>query len=45
MNPIINAMAQRATPVVLVLDDFHVIQASPSSTGTILIERLPPIRT
>ncbi|CAG0953149.1 partial serine/threonine-protein kinase PknK, partial [Anaerolineae bacterium] len=43
MNLLLNAMAQHASPFVLVLDDFHIIQAQPIlDMVTILIERTPP---
>ena len=38
-----NAMAQHSSPFILVLDDFHVIQAQPIlDLVTVLIERTPP---
>lgn len=43
MNLIMNAMAQHSSPFILVLDDFHVIQAQPIlDLVTVLIERTPP---
>ncbi len=43
MNPVINSIAQQAGPVVLVLDDFHLIQAQPVlDMVTALVERTPP---
>lgn len=43
MNLVINAMAQQTRPFVLVLDDFHLIQAQPVlDVVTALVERMPP---
>ncbi len=43
VNPIINAIAQQAAPLVLVLDDFHMIHAQPVlDMVALLVERMPP---
>ncbi len=42
MNPILNAIALQAGPLVLVLDDFHLIQSQPVlDMVTLLVERMP----
>jgi LuxR family maltose regulon positive regulatory protein len=42
MNPILNAIALQAGPIVLVLDDFHLIQSQPVlDMVTLLVERMP----
>ncbi len=43
MNPILNAVAQHTSPLILVLDDFHMIQSQPVlGMVTLLVERMPP---
>ena len=43
MNLLLNALAQQASPFVLGLDDFHVIQSQPVlDMITVLVERMPP---
>ncbi|MGE5264301.1 MAG: hypothetical protein ACM3S0_13040, partial [Acidobacteriota bacterium] len=43
MNPILNAAAQQTRPFILVLDDFHQIQAQPIlDMVTAIVERMPP---
>ncbi len=42
MNPILNAIALQAGPLVLVLDDFHLIESQPVlDMVTLLVERMP----